>query len=84
MTKDGLKQGSIDVAHSIMRKISLHGFWALVILAIGFWGGMKYVNHLNDGVTANTIVLGGFVYDGKAYDVTQREIPAVVPTPPVK
>lgn len=70
------KKEAKDLAQKILTKISLYGFWALLVTGAGFWGGITYANNQQSNTTASCITLGGFVYKGVPYEITPKPVPA--------
>lgn len=61
-------------ANGIIQKVQVYGFWCLLILSLGIFMGMSYNNKTKAGDIATSIKLGGFVHDGKVYDIKIRPI----------
>lgn len=75
MSGNELKEQGKELANKYMQKISAYAFYAVLVFAAGVWGGITYSNNSNAGVTENAIKLGGFIFKGNAYDVSQRPLP---------
>lgn len=63
-----LKEFFKDVS-TIFHKV---GFWILVLVLIGTFIGGTAMTWYQKSQMNNAIMLGGFVYDGKVFDIKER------------
>jgi hypothetical protein len=69
-----IETGTKLVMGEILQKLQIYGFWSVVLIGIGILIGLSYYNKTRSYDIANTIKIGGFIYDGKVYDIKIRSV----------
>jgi len=69
-----IKEDAKKIAATVINKLQVYGFWCLLVLGVGFWGGVKHCNNTRADATKQSIMQGTFIYDGAVYEVKKRVV----------
>ena len=69
-----MKEFNQDMMKKFTTTAAIYGFWAGLCIGVGAWAGISYSTHSQATSVAQSIKLGGFVFDTKVYDITERKL----------
>jgi hypothetical protein len=73
-----VEENTKTLVKDIVQKVQVYGFWCILLIGIGVWGGITYCNNTRDKDTKKSIQLGGFIFknitSGKdeVFDIRKR------------
>jgi hypothetical protein len=66
--------GAKKVMNGVLQKVQVYGFWCLLLIGIGFAGGIKYADYQTSKDMKKAIKLNGFVYNDIPYTMTPKVV----------
>lgn len=77
MSPTEIKEETKTVVKNIISEVQKKGFWCVLLIALGFYLGVTYINKDIDKTTKKSIKLGGFIVkndkgEDEVYDVIKR------------
>ena len=73
MTTNDLTHKAEKLKGEILKTIQAYGFWCVVLVGIGVYGGITFCNRVMIQDTKRSILVGAFVFENVVYDITKRE-----------